>query len=56
MLLEEFLVPMNLTRWELADGIHVPYSRLNEIINGKRGVTPATAIRLAHYFNISAAF
>ena len=43
MLLEEFLTPMNLTQRELAEAIHVPYQRVNEIINGKRGVTPATA-------------
>lgn len=56
MLLEEFLVPMGLTQRELAAAIHVPYQRINEIINGKRGVTPATALRLARYFGISAGF
>ena len=56
MLLEEFLRPMNLTQRQLADAIHVPFQRVNEIINGKRGVTPATALRLARYFNTSAAF
>lgn len=56
MLLEEFLTPMNLTQRELADAIHVPYQRVNEIINGKRGVTPATALRFARYFGMSAGF
>ena len=56
MLLEEFLLPMGLTQRELANAIHVPYQRINEIINGKRGATPATALRLARYFSISAAF
>jgi addiction module HigA family antidote len=56
MLLEEFLNPMGLTQRELADAIHVPYQRINEIINGKRGVTPATALRLARYFGMSAGF
>jgi addiction module HigA family antidote len=56
MLLEEFLTPMNLTQRELADAIHVPYQRVNEIINGKRGVTPATALRLARFFGMSAGF
>jgi antitoxin HigA-1 len=34
MLLEEFLNPMELTQRELADAIHIPYQRINEIING----------------------
>lgn len=50
MLLMEFLEPMGLTQRQLADAIHVPYQRINEIINGKRGVTPATALRLARFF------
>lgn len=47
MLLEEFLIPMNITQRELADAIHVPYQRVNELVNQKRGVTPSTALRLA---------
>lgn len=54
MLLEEFLNPMEITQRQLADAIHVPYQRINEIINRKRGVTPATALRLARFFGISA--
>jgi antitoxin HigA-1 len=54
MLLEEFLIPMNLTQRELADGIRVPYQRVNELINGRRGLTPATALRLAKFFGTSA--
>ncbi len=56
MLLEEFLTPMNLTQRELADAIRVPYQQVNEIINGRRGVTPATALRLARFFGVSAGF
>ena len=56
MLLEEFLVPMNLTQRELAQAIHVPYQRLNEIVNGRRGVSPSTALRLAKFFGNSAGF
>jgi len=56
MLLEEFLKPMNLTQRELADGIHVPYQRINEVINERRGITPSTALRLAKFFGMSAAF
>ena len=50
MLIEEFLKPMGLTQLDLAKAIHVPYQRINEIIHAKRGVTPATALRLAKYF------
>ena len=56
MLLEEFLKPMNLTQRDLADGIHVPYQRVNEIINQKRGITPSTALRLAKYFGNTEGF
>lgn len=50
MLLDEFLNPMGLSQRELADGIRVPYQRVNELVNARRGVTPATALRLAKYF------
>ncbi|MGB6064104.1 MAG: HigA family addiction module antitoxin [Desulfomonilaceae bacterium] len=56
MLLEEFLEPMGLTQSELADAIHVPYQRINEIVNGRRGITPATALRLVKFFGTSADF
>ena len=56
MLLEEFLDPMGLTQRELADAIHVPYQRVNELVNGKRGVTPSTALRLAKFFGMSPDF
>lgn len=47
---------MNLTQKELADAIKVPYQRINEIVAGKRGVTPSTALRLAKFFGMSAEF
>jgi addiction module HigA family antidote len=50
MLLEEFLVPMHLSQRDLADGIRVPYQRINELVNGRRGITPGTALRLAKFF------
>jgi len=50
MLLEEFLSPMGLTQRDVADGIRVPYQRVNELVNGRRGITPATALRLAKFF------
>ena len=56
MLLEEFLKPMRLSQRDLAEGIRVPYQRVNELVNGKRGVTPGTALRLAKYFGNTAAF
>jgi len=56
MLLEEFLSPMGLTQRELAEAIHVPYQRVNEIVNQRRGITPATALRLAKFFGMSADF
>jgi len=56
MLLEEFLKPMGLSQRELAEGIHVPYQRVNEIINGRRGITPSTALRLSTYFGVSPGF
>jgi len=56
MLLEEFLNPMGLTQRELAAGIHVPYQRVNDIVNGRRGITPSTALRLAKFFDMSPVF
>jgi addiction module HigA family antidote len=56
MLLEDFLIPMKISQRELADAIHVPYQRVNELVNKKRGVTPSTALRLAKFFDISADF
>jgi antitoxin HigA-1 len=56
MLLEEFLKPMGISQRDLATDIHVPYQRVNELINQKRGVTPSTALRLAKYFGNSAGF
>ena len=56
MLLEEFLNPMGISQRDLADNIHVPYQRVNDIVNGRRGITPGTALRLAKFFNMSADF
>lgn len=56
MLSEEFLKPMGLTQRQIADSIHVPYQRINEIVNGRRGVTPSTALRLSKYFGVSPDF
>jgi len=56
MLRQEFLEPMNITQRELAEAIHVPYQRINELVNKKRGVTPSTALRLAKFFGLSPDF
>lgn len=56
MLLEEFLIPMGVTQRQLADAIHVPYQRINELVNGRRGITPSTALRLAKFFGTTPDF
>jgi len=56
MLLEEFLNPMGISQKDLADNIEVPYQRINEIVNGRRGITPSTALRLAKFFDMSPDF
>jgi len=56
MLLKEFLEPMDITQRDLATAIHVPYQRVNELVNGRRGITPSTALRLSRYFGNSAEF
>ena len=56
MLLEEFLSPMRITQRDLADAIHVPYQRVNDIVNGRRGITPSTALRLGKFFGTSPDF
>ena len=56
MLLVEFLEPMGLTQRDLADGVHVPYQRINELVNGRRGITPGTALRLAKFFGNTPGF
>ena len=55
-LLEVFLVPMGVSQRELADAIHVPHQRINELVNGRRGVTPSTALRLARFLDMSPGF
>ncbi len=54
MLREEFLEPLGMSQRELADRLGVHYPRVNELVNGKRGVTPETAVLLARLFGTSA--
>ncbi len=56
ILLEEFLKPIELSQNRLALDIRVPARRINEIVLGRRRVTPDTALRLARYFNTSPQF
>ena len=56
ILLLDFLEPLGLTQQELANSIHVAYQRVNELVNGKRGVTPSTALRLSKFFGNSPEF
>lgn len=56
MLLEEFLKPMGLTQRQLAQAIHVPYQRVSEIVNGRRGMTRSTALRLEKFLGMSSSF
>jgi len=56
VLLEEFLKPLGLSQNRLALDIRVPARRINEIVHGRRRITPDTALRLAKYFDMSAQF
>ncbi|OOF35769.1 addiction module antidote protein, HigA family [Rodentibacter rarus] len=54
ILLEEWLKPLEISQYALAKAISVPPRRINEIIKGKRAITPDTALRLAAYFGTDA--
>ena len=56
ILMEEFLKPMGISQYKLAKDISVPARRINEIIQGKRSITPDTALRLSFYFGLSERF
>jgi len=56
MLFEEFLQPLKLSQQSLARAIHVPFQRVNEIVNRRRGVSPSTALRLARFLGTSPDF
>ena len=56
MLREEFLIPLGLSQNALALKIRVPATRIGEIVNGKRAITPNTALRLARFFGNSPEF
>ena len=54
VLLEDFMKPMGLSQYRLAQDISVPALRISQIVHGKRAVTADTALRLARYFGTSA--
>jgi addiction module HigA family antidote len=56
MLLEEFLKPLGISQSAFAVRLGVSFPRLNEIVRGKRAVTPDTALRLARVLGMSASF
>ncbi len=56
ILLEEFLNPMDISQYQLAKAINVPPRRINEIVHGKRAITPDTGLRLSLYFKLSERF
>ncbi len=47
---------MSISQRDLAQAVHVSYQRINEIVNGKRGITPRTALRLAKFFGTTEGF
>ena len=53
ILLEEFMEPMGISAYRLAQDIHVPVSRIQDILNNRRKVTADTSLRLARYFGVS---
>ncbi len=56
ILMEEFLKPMSISQYRLAKDINVPARRINEIVQGKRSITPDTALRLSRFFGLSERF
>jgi addiction module HigA family antidote len=56
ILLDEFLKPLGLSQYRLAKEISVPARRINEIVLGKRAISPDTALRLSRYFGLSERF
>jgi addiction module HigA family antidote len=53
ILSEEFMIPMNISAYKLAQDIHVPTSRIQDILHGRRKITADTSLRLAKYFGVS---
>jgi addiction module HigA family antidote len=56
VLREDFLKPLSMSQYALAKALGVPQIRISNIVNGKRAITPNTALRLARYFRTTAEF
>ena len=56
ILLEEFLLPLQISAYKLAKGIEIPQTRISEILKGNRRITADTALRLSRYFGNSPKF
>src|ERR1700730_2185337 len=56
ILLEEFLIPINISAYKLAKDVDIPQTRISEILKGNRRITADTALRLSKYFGNSAKF
>ena len=56
VLREDFLRPLGISEYALAQALGVPEIRINELVHGERAITPDTALRLARYFGTSAEF
>ncbi len=56
ILLEDFMVPLNISINKLSRDLAVPPNRISEIVNGKRAITADTALRLERYFQVEAQF
>ena len=56
ILLEEFLIPLNITAYKLSKDIEIPQTRISEIVKGNRRITADTALRLSKYFGNSPKF
>ena len=56
VLMEEFLLPLNITAYRLSKDIDIPQTRISEIVKGNRRITADTALRLSKYFGNSAKF
>lgn len=55
-LLEDFMIPLHLSAYKLAHAIHVPVSRIQDILHGRRKMTVDTSMRLGKYFGVSELF
>jgi antitoxin HigA-1 len=56
ILLEEFLIPLEITQYQLSKQLNIPQTRVSEIVKGNRRITADTALRLSQFFGTSAKF